>query len=56
MCCLEDDRMRFLGCGWSPPAGWAKGRIADQNAVAESMLAALREAETRCARSPWRAP
>ena len=37
--------MRFLGCGSAPSQGWLKGLIADQNAVSECMLAALREAE-----------
>jgi cell division protein FtsA len=45
ICRLEDDRMRFLGCGSAPSHGWAKGLIADQNAVSECALAALREAE-----------
>jgi cell division protein FtsA len=42
---LEDNCMRFLGCGSVESHGWAKGLIADQTAVAECMLAALREAE-----------
>ena len=37
--------MRFLGCGSAPSKGWVKGLIADQTAVSECMLAALREAE-----------
>jgi len=45
ICRLEDGGMRFLGYGSAPSAGWAKGVIADQTAVAECMLAALREAE-----------
>ena len=42
---LEDERLRFLGHGSSPSQGWAKGRITDQSAASEAMLAALREAE-----------
>ena len=46
ICLLEDNCMRFLGCGSVPSRGWAKGLIADQSAVSECMLAALRVAET----------
>src|SRR5215469_10981050 len=42
---LEGETVRFLGCGASESYGWKKGRIADQGAAAQSMLAALREAE-----------
>src|SRR5436309_9082537 len=45
ICALEDERMRLLGCGAVPSHGWQKGRIADQTAVADSIRAALREAE-----------
>lgn len=45
ICRLEDNRLRLLGCGSVPSRGWAKGLIADQTAVADCMLAALREAE-----------
>lgn len=48
ICLLEGDRLRFLGCAQVESHGWVKGRIADQKAVADSALAALREAE-RCA-------
>ena len=37
--------MRFLGCSSVGSRGWLKGRIADQRAVADTVLAALREAE-----------
>jgi cell division protein FtsA len=43
---LEDGRLRFLGCGAVESKGWLKGRIADQRAVADSILRALRVAET----------
>jgi cell division protein FtsA len=45
ICRLEDNRLRLLGCGSAPSQGWVKGLIADQTAVSQSMLAALRQAE-----------
>src|SRR5881227_3109996 len=45
ICALEGKRMRYLGSGSAPSQGWHKGRIADQTAVADSIRAALREAE-----------
>jgi len=42
---LENACVRLLGFGESKSQGWKKGRIADQNAVAESVLAAVRQAE-----------
>ncbi|HJT88128.1 MAG TPA: cell division protein FtsA [Bryobacteraceae bacterium] len=42
---LEQGRMRLLGTGAAASQGWLKGRIGDQRAVADSMVAALREAE-----------
>src|SRR5947207_2893923 len=45
ICALEDRRLRLLGCATGPSRGWLKGKIADQGAVAESILLALREAE-----------
>jgi cell division protein FtsA len=45
ICQLEAGRLRFRGRGSAPSRGWSKGRITDQNAAAESMLAAIREAE-----------
>jgi cell division protein FtsA len=42
---VEDNRLRFLGCGCSPAAGWAKSRIVDQQAVSASVLAAVEQAE-----------
>ena len=47
ICVVEHGRLRFLGAGEVESRGWAKGTIADQQAVAQSILAALREAETR---------
>src|SRR6185369_16649658 len=45
ICVLEERRVRFLGYSNIESQGWAKGRIADQMAVADSILTALREAE-----------
>jgi len=42
---LDHGRLRFLGYGCAPSQGWVKGRIADQAAAAEPMLAALKAAE-----------
>ena len=45
ICALEDGRLRFLGGGTAPSHGWLKGRIADQMAVTQSVLAAMHEVE-----------
>ena len=45
ICVLEKGRLRFLGCSSVGSQGWLKGRIADQRAVSDSVLATLREAE-----------
>ena len=45
ICLLENRRIRFLGYGDVKSQGWAKGRIADQKAVADTVLASLHEAE-----------
>ena len=42
---LEDNRLRLLGYGAAPSHGWSKSRIADQEAVSKSILAAVLEAE-----------
>jgi cell division protein FtsA len=42
---LEKGRVRFLGSAAIGSEGWVKGKIVDQRAVADSILAALREAE-----------
>ncbi len=42
---LEDERLRLLGYGSVPSEGWAKSRIADQQAVSDCVLAAVEEAE-----------
>ncbi len=45
ICLFENNRIRFLGSGQAEGQGWIRGRISDQNAVAESALTALRKAE-----------
>ena len=45
ICALEGGRLRLLGCSSVESQGWMRGRIADQGAVADSVLAALREGE-----------
>src|SRR4051794_22320630 len=45
ICLLENDHVRFLGGGAAESQGWLKGRVADQKAVSNSILIALREAE-----------
>jgi cell division protein FtsA len=42
---VEEDRLRFLGCGSAPAEGWSKSRIVDQQAVSKSILAAVEQAE-----------
>jgi cell division protein FtsA len=45
ICVLEDNRIQFLGYAAAESQGWVRGKIADQGAVAESILAVMREAE-----------
>ncbi len=45
VCLLESGRLRLLGGAAVESQGWIKGKIADQEALAESITAALREAE-----------
>ena len=45
ICRLEEQHLRFLGCGAARSQGWVKGLVGDPTAVSQSMLAALREAE-----------
>jgi cell division protein FtsA len=42
---VDRSRVKLVGAGEAESAGWVKGRINDQAAVTESVLAALREAE-----------
>jgi len=45
ICLLEDGKLRYLSHGLAPASGWAKGRIIDPDALAESMRAAVTDAE-----------
>lgn len=45
ICQLDRDLLRYRGSGAAVSRGWQKGRITDQTAAAESMLAAIQEAE-----------
>src|SRR5262249_24447237 len=45
ICALEGENLRYLGHGLSYSGGWVRGRITDQDAVAESLRAALSDAE-----------
>ncbi len=45
VCLLEDDHLRLLSYGLATSSGWMKGRITDQEAVAESIRAAVLDAE-----------
>jgi cell division protein FtsA len=45
ICALHGDHLRCLSYGLAVSAGWTKGRITDQDAVAESIRAAVADAE-----------
>jgi len=45
ICALESGFIRYLGHGLAPSAGWARGRVTDPDAVAESIRAAVTDAE-----------
>jgi cell division protein FtsA len=45
ICVLAGDQIHYLGHGLAPAAGWGKGRVTDQDALAESMRAAVSDAE-----------
>jgi cell division protein FtsA len=51
ICALEGDHIRYLSHGLAHGAGWAKGRVIDQDALADSIRAAVVDAE-RGARLP----
>ena len=48
---VEDERVRYLGHGEHVARGWLKGKLADQQSVAESVRWAVRAAE-QAAQSP----
>jgi cell division protein FtsA len=45
ICALDGDHIRYLSHGLAESAGWAKGRVNDQVALAESIRAAVADAE-----------
>jgi cell division protein FtsA len=45
ICALEDMRLRFLGYGEAPSAGWTKGRLVDPAAASNSIRVAVQAAE-----------
>ena len=45
ICAIQGSEIRYLGHGLATSAGWTKGRITDQVAVAESLRAAVADAE-----------
>jgi cell division protein FtsA len=47
ICVVEKGRVRLLGYAATRSEGWLKGRIADQKALADTIRAALHEAEAR---------
>ena len=49
ICVLENSRIRLVGASTVESQGWSKGRVADQQAVTESITAALREADGQAA-------
>ncbi len=50
ICSFEDGRLRYLGHGEAPGAGWNKGRLADPHALACSMRFAVQVAESHAGR------
>jgi cell division protein FtsA len=45
ICSIENGGIRYLAHGLAPAAGWSKGRVSDPVAVAESIRAAVTDAE-----------
>ena len=52
ICALEDESLRFLGYGEAPVNAWNRARLADQEALTQSIRFALHEAELRSQVSP----
>jgi len=44
---VEDSKVRFLGSGEAPGAGWFKGRVADRDRLSASILRAVSEASAQ---------
>jgi len=45
ICALEDGGLKYLGHGLAPSAGWSKGRVTDPMTLAESIRAAVTDAQ-----------
>ena len=45
VCALDGEAFRFLGFGESESKGWNRGRVHDQEAITESVRAAIQDAE-----------
>jgi cell division protein FtsA len=45
ICAIENGGIRYLAHGLAPSSGWSKGRVSDPVAVAESIRAAVSDAE-----------
>lgn len=45
VCGLDSEQFYFLGCGVAESKGWNRGRVHDQQAITESVRAAVDEAE-----------
>ncbi len=45
ICSLEEGGLRYLGHGLAPAAGWSKARVTDPAALAESIRAAVTDAQ-----------
>ncbi len=52
ICALDEDTLRFLGYGEAPVQAWNRSRLADQEALAQSIRFALAEAEVRAQAAP----
>ncbi len=52
ICALEENTLKFLGYGAAPTQAWARSRLADQDALTQSIQFALHEAELRAQVSP----
>jgi len=52
ICALQEDTLKFLGYGAAPTQAWARSRLADQDALTQSIQFALHEAELRAQVSP----
>lgn len=52
ICALEEDTLKFLGHGTAPSQAWARARLADHDALTQSIQFALHEAELKAQVSP----